>query len=94
MFEAGRLVSGDGLESPVGQSHFFRGVPVLECQCAPVRERFLEATKKCGTHSDLGSAACRLRLRAICISFLLFQWNRVPEREFVLLLVPVSPASK
>ena len=24
------------------------------------RERFLEANKKCVTHSDLGSAACRL----------------------------------
>ena len=25
-----------------------------------MRERFLEANKKCVTHSDLGSAACRL----------------------------------
>ena len=28
------------------------------------RERFLEANKKCGTHSDLGSAACRLPAEA------------------------------
>ena len=28
------------------------------------RERFLEANKKCGTHSGLGSAACRLPAEA------------------------------
>ena len=28
------------------------------------REIFLEANKKCGTHSDLGSAACRLPAEA------------------------------
>ena len=29
-----------------------------------MRERFLEANKKCGTQSDLGSAACRLPAEA------------------------------
>ena len=36
----------------------------LSSQAAHSRERFLEANKKCGTQSDLGSAACRLPAEA------------------------------